>query len=825
MPVTPALSYPGVYVQEVPSGVRTIVGVSTSIAMFIGTSRKGPINRPVRCLNYTSFADRFGDDASAGQLAQYVRLFFLNGGTDCWVMRIATGATAATVTLDTEAATPSMLLTAKDLGAAGENIRAVVTYAGLQPESTFNMELFRWEVNSMGQRLKKDVEVWRGLSMDPTSPNYAADFITQNSKLVDADDLNPLPVAAGSALGSSLSGRPVPIVGTFPTQWGPMLGSTATTNTFKISIGGSPYVDVDLHTIVVGASVNGLLDAIGGAIQTAFNAKGIVNVIHQPTGGPPGLGNFAVRFTQTTNGSGVNVRRLRIERMKDNGDVLIRPGPTIAGQTDLAVPLMMGTEQGGLEISGYAPRRPAPTGITLHAADPNAYTSFADLEQQDVTSVTLESISPLGLPVARVISLQPPTTPNVVTTAAADLVYEDAATTSPNGNNDGLREKLAIIADAINTFAPPAGDSWRWRAEVNGYRLTVLPTDAADDNFLSGVFAFTTAPALPAGSFTNNVHRYSLGVGGASIGFQTSAGAIASDGTAPNLIAYRDAFPIIDKEVDLFNLMSLPPDAAIPIEKVYGEASAFCQQRRAFLLMDPPVEPGKTWDDAQQASVGVASLRIGLVKDYSAIFYPRITIDESGLKKNIGPSAAIAGLCARTDNTRGVWKAPAGIEADLRGIIGLEERLSDAENGILNPRAINTLRIFPSGIVNWGARTNFGDDNTPHDYKYIPIRRLALFIEESLYRGLKWVVFEPNDEPLWAQIRLNVGAFMHNLFRQGAFQGLTPRDAYFVKCDADTTTQNDRNLGIVNIWVGFAPLKPAEFVILYLQQMAGQIET
>jgi len=142
---------------------------------------------------------------------------------------------------------------------------------------------------------------------------------------------------------------------------------------------------------------------------------------------------------------------------------------------------------------------------------------------------------------------------------------------------------------------------------------------------------------------------------------------------------------------------------------------------------------------------------------------------------------------------------------------------------VLNPKAINTIRVFPSGIVNWGARTNYGDDSTPHDYKYIPVRRTALFIEESLYRGLKWVVFEPNDEPLWAQIRLSVGAFMYNLYRQGAFKG-AKNDAYFVKCDNETTTQNDINLGIVNVWVGFAPLKPAEFVILYLQQMAGQVE-
>jgi phage tail sheath protein FI len=152
--------------------------------------------------------------------------------------------------------------------------------------------------------------------------------------------------------------------------------------------------------------------------------------------------------------------------------------------------------------------------------------------------------------------------------------------------------------------------------------------------------------------------------------------------------------------------------------------------------------------------------------------------------------------------------------------------LTDAENGELNQRGINCLRAMPaSGRVVWGARTLRGADQLADEYKYIPVRRTALFIEESLFRGLKWVVFEPNDEPLWAQVRLNVGAFMHNLFRQGAFQGSSPRDAYFVRCDKDTTTQNDINLGVVNVLVGFAPLKPAEFVVLKLQQIAGAIET
>jgi len=168
--------------------------------------------------------------------------------------------------------------------------------------------------------------------------------------------------------------------------------------------------------------------------------------------------------------------------------------------------------------------------------------------------------------------------------------------------------------------------------------------------------------------------------------------------------------------------------------------------------------------------------------------------------------------------------APAGLDASLGGVT-LEVNLTDRENGILNPLGINCLRSFAlGGRVVWGARTLRGADQLADEYKYVPVRRTALYIEESLYRGTQWVVFQPNDEPLWGQIRLNVGAFMNDLFRKGAFQGSRPQDAYFVRCDRTTTTQNDIDRGIVNILVGFAPLKPAEFVIIKLQQMAGQIE-
>ena len=283
------------------------------------------------------------------------------------------------------------------------------------------------------------------------------------------------------------------------------------------------------------------------------------------------------------------------------------------------------------------------------------------------------------------------------------------------------------------------------------------------------------------------------------------------------------------EKADLFNLMCLPPltrdeDITLP---VWTAALTYCHERRAMLIVDAP----RSWDETRDvtANTGLDAFVAGLShRENAAMYFPRVRMADV-LKENrladFAAGGAIAGIMSRTDVTRGVWKAPAGIDATIAGARELTVKLTDGENGQLNPLGVNCLRSFPVyGNVVWGARTLAGADRLASEWKYVPVRRLALFLEESLYRGTQWVVFEPNDEPLWAQIRLNLGAFMQNLFRQGAFQGSTPREAYFVKCDRETTTQNDINLGIVNIVVGFAPLKPAEFVIIKFQQIAGSVD-
>jgi len=315
------------------------------------------------------------------------------------------------------------------------------------------------------------------------------------------------------------------------------------------------------------------------------------------------------------------------------------------------------------------------------------------------------------------------------------------------------------------------------------------------------------------------------------------AGHPANDGTAPDAKALENGIQALDPiEPFIFNILCLPAAAnlvssgapdAVSIGSVYSNAAQFCAGKRAFLIVDIPASIQNVTGGNSAIVNWVNTLELnGFAPDAnSAIYFPRLQIADplnQNRLRNVGASGTMAGVYANTDDTRGVWKSPAGIGAPLVGA-SLAVVMNDSDNGIINPLGINALRNFPVyGNVSWGARTMQGADQIGSQWAYIAVRRTALYIEESLFEGLKWVVFEPNDDRLWAQIRLNVTAFMQNLFRLGAFQGASASSAYFVKCDSETTTQTDINSGIVNILVGFAPLKPAEFVIIQIEQMAGQ---
>jgi hypothetical protein len=272
--------------------------------------------------------------------------------------------------------------------------------------------------------------------------------------------------------------------------------------------------------------------------------------------------------------------------------------------------------------------------------------------------------------------------------------------------------------------------------------------------------------------------------------------------------------------VDQFTLLCIPPPTldGETATSVYRVALDYCVRRRAMLLIDPP--PGLTSATARPHLDDLGSA--DSTARNAALYFPRLrAVDptDGGRLRTFVPCGAVAGVMARTDAAAGVWKAPAGAGAAIADVEGPAVELSDAESGWLNSIGINCLRSFPSrGTLVWGARTLRGADALADEWKYVPVRRLALWIEESIDRGTQWAVFEPNDEPLWASTRQSVGDFLERLFRQGAFQGRTSREAYVVHCGRDTTSQRDIETGLIDIVVGFAPLRPAEFVLVRLQR-------
>jgi phage tail sheath protein FI len=335
-------------------------------------------------------------------------------------------------------------------------------------------------------------------------------------------------------------------------------------------------------------------------------------------------------------------------------------------------------------------------------------------------------------------------------------------------------------------------------------------------------------------ALVSNPSRYQLGQPyvGSQMADAPQAGADGDASGQPGSEVFLAAVAALDGLNPFFNILCLPDLARARAEEphialhanaitIYAEAARICARKFAFLLVDPP--PDVT--DAGRAKAWRLN-RFTFQSSHAAAFFPTIRVDdplEPGAIRTHPPSGAIAGLMARIDAQSGVWSAPAGAKATLAGVHGPSVELTDAEQGLLNPVAVNVIRRFPvHGTVNFGARTVEGSDVLGSEWKYIPIRRTASFILRSLSEALITAVHRPNGPELWAQLRLNATAFMQGLHRQGAFRGVSEREAFFVACGPDTMTPEDIQNGVVNMAVGFAPLRPAEFVIINLSQMLEQ---
>jgi phage tail sheath protein FI len=673
------VSYPGVYIQEKSSGVRTITGVATSIAAFVDNFPRGVLDEAVQCLSFADFETEFGGIDVNSAASYGVKQFFQNGGNECWVVRVATqtdptpannAIEARALLTDTAGGGGTGIFRAlagrrirgqiaTNPGTWGNNVFADVDYDTSDPANTFNLVVTE-TITENGRPRVVRTETFRNLTLDPNSPSNVLANVNETSRLVQLDRRT---LDGTADLGALAAPFPRP--------------------------------------------------AANGSLGNALSI-------------PPQIPADGTTFSVTVNGDVI--------------PAVVRPARTAT------------LVYGGPAPTTYQALRPlVESAIRATASDP-AIT--ADTERALVAGATVKLLG----------------------TGSAAAPYRFLML----GGRGGTAYQAGATLDVTGPAAP---------ADL-GFPATVTP----------------------------NVQQYRLSGG--------------LDGTVPvgapaligSLVAKTGIYALED--VDLVNILCLPRAAdlgATDMRAVYDAADTYISGRRGFQLVDIPeltasLEAMQTWL-AQNDS---------LRSKNAAVYFPRTFVPDpvnGNRLKSIAASGTIAGLYARTDATRGVWKAPAGTEANLQNVQALAYTLTDLQNGALNPLGVNCLRTFPiySNIC-WGARTLDGADQLASEWKYIPIVRLALFIEESLFRGTKWVVFEPNDEPLWGQIRLNVGVFMNGLFRQGAFQGSTPKEAYYVKCDRETTTQADRNLGIVNIEVGFAPLKPAEFVVITIQQIAGDLQ-
>ncbi|HYE29056.1 MAG TPA: phage tail sheath C-terminal domain-containing protein [Allosphingosinicella sp.] len=760
------VSYPGVYIEEVPSGVRSIAGVPTSVAAFVGYTARGAVNEPTQIFSFADFERKFGGLSLDSDLSYAVSHFYLNGGSVAWIVRVAANADAAAVTLlNAPGGVAVLTATAKGEGLWGNSLRLTVDYDTSNPASLFNLTVQEFQQRS-GQLQAVRTEVHRNLSMNSFASNYAVNVVNAASSMISLERKPTAPFAQGVSRS-----------GIVPAADLVKLDDDA--RRLAISIDGGTIYEFDLWA--------------AGAKPSPLTLADVATLIDTEVGKLEPANPAFTGFTCVKDGT----QDVLVATSVTNGE---RSSVVFAnaGERNAAAILKLGLANGGRETSGAATARPAQSGTVWKRQDPAInfakFPATADpfkVDLIDANNVTIGAQQTLNLwtaptpaptdlaGLAGLLQAELNKLSGIEYAGARAVVVDGTIVVIPGGADPSRRFEFTA---GLKTTGPNIDISGGGAANVAAYQLGVGPTSQAQNGALGGSDGTPPSPTDLAGSQANKTGIYAL------------------------------------EKVDLFNLLLLPNQSDPSLQ---ATAIAYAEMRRAFVLLDLPVGT----DTLVEAQAWLTA-NGGLRHKNAAAYFPRARFADplqDNRLRSFANSGAVAGVYARTDASRGVWKAPAGTEAVVRGVRELEYVLTDGENGVINPLGLNALRLFPAfGPIAWGARTLVGSDTLASEWKYVPVRRLALFIEESLYRGTQWVVFEPNDEPLWAQIRLNVGAFMHNLFRQGAFQGMSPKEAYLVQCDSSTTTQDDINLGIVNIIVGFAPLKPAEFVIIKLQQLAGQ---
>ncbi|HTV25903.1 MAG TPA: phage tail sheath subtilisin-like domain-containing protein [Polyangiaceae bacterium] len=787
--------HPGVYVEEVPSGVRPIEQVSTSTAGFVGEAARGVPGVAEFITSFDDFVRLFGGHRSGddGFLAQAVEAFFSAGGRRAYAVRVlpsgAERAQSAAVPVRIQPSAgrrPSALsFRAKGAGDWADAIRIRIAAATHFPDDAFKIEVL-W-VESGGTRT---VETFDDVRMDPESEDYFRDIVNSTSRYLEAVDAFQDDVDADAPAGALIPERTAALRPRAPTAVEDEEGDT----TFVYEIRRDQELEfktwdgVSEQAIAEGRVV--FSDAALAAATLSFGSDGVASLSSTQLAG----------LIDTALGSGFRVilPAAETDAPEIQAAFATRPYLTLAPPGSASTYNLTGkTLRLNLSIDGNAqtpqffppandddaPGDDAATtgaelAFLLGRVLPAGFSASARGSAVVVTGPRADDATTIG------VGITPPDAPNSPTWLTSAVPGRGGAIV------DSLDSVAITVSEVRKPFVRPLLPSLGLTGRARGYRQDsganpdVLPESTLTPLRLTGGTDGPANAILSADDYLGNATEHT--------------GLHALDGLDINLVA------LPGKNAPEF------------LVKLMGYAD---QRGDCFAILDGPGALEKDFDitpaDAKQAA-----LSLPVRSRNAALYYPWYrTSDPTGVGRNptrfAPPSGVMAGIYARTDNSRGVWKAPAGIESTVTGALGLQEAVQDADQDILNPFSVNCLRAFPgTGIVAWGARTLSSDPS----WRYVSVRRTALLIKESIRRGIQWAVFEPNDQNLWDQLRTNISAFMLGMFRQGAFQGATPDEAFRVRCDRSTNPQERVDAGIVTAQVAFAPLKPAEFVVIEITQ-------
>jgi phage tail sheath protein FI len=770
----PERLHPGVYVEEVSGGVKPIEGVGTSTSAFVGEAARGIPGIAHFVTSFAEFQKALGGHlpGERGLLAQAVEGFFLAGGTRAYAVRVlpSDATLGGSESLAARAADigfgvpDALTFRAKGAGSWSDNLRINVGESRNFPD-----EAFRVEVNWTEGGATRQLEVFDDVRMDPSHEDYVGERINTVSRYIQViDELQQ--AFADAPTGAVLVGAQAPVLKAR------VASSYVLHDRTTLQVVGSDSADPNVPPVV------GKVVIDGAALTEAFPNN------------TPQFVNGSVSLT------GAQLTTLLAALLRNEDD---EPLFSVVNTDSPEIRMIVGR---GPSVSVAIPGAGTYnfTGQTLTA-------SFGDDDDVDVpvSAASIGAVTPAELARALATALAGRVTS---VTASASAIVVTAV-----GDEAGTATfTLATTPSAATiTATPTAGAAGITPDRFDGLRLTISEIVSSS---VPPVLRQLGIPPRARGYVPNSAAHPSSRprvVQGLRLtqGFDGDELLDASDFTGDEL-AHTGLHALDGIEVNLVALPGKNDPAFI------GAGIAYCDRRGdCFFLSDGPgsVEPNfhVGASDAKQFVEGLPSR-----SENAAMFYPWIRVpDPVGVGRNptrlVPPSGLVAGIFARTDSTRGVWKAPAGIEATVPSALGLQVNLVDEDQDLLNPVSLNCMRQFPGvGIVSWGTRTLGADP----EWRYVPVRRTALFLKESLRRGLRWAVFEPNAEELWGRIQINIQAFMLGLFRQGAFQGTTPEEAFQVTCDRSTNPQELVDQGIVTADVAFAPLKPAEFVVIRVSQ-------